>query len=64
MVSSRPRANGPASEFLRAGLYLNEEREAALLALREAIDAGGLSGPAAPFCFDAFVAEKRSSAIP
>jgi antitoxin ParD1/3/4 len=50
---------GSASEVIRAGLRLLEEREAALRALRDAIDAGEQSGPAEAFDFDAYVAAKR-----
>ena len=53
---------GTASEVIRAGLRLLEEREAALQALREAIDAGERSGPAVAFDFDAFLEGKRRGA--
>lgn len=49
---------GNASEVIRAGLRLLEEREAKLKALRQAIDEGLQSGPAEPFDVDAFIAEK------
>jgi antitoxin ParD1/3/4 len=49
---------GNASEVVRAGLRLLEEREAKLIALRAAIDEGLASGPAEPFDVEAFIAEK------
>ena len=49
---------GNASEVIRAGLRLLEEREAKLKALRHAIDEGLQSGPAEPFDAEAFIAEK------
>ena len=49
---------GNASEVVRAGLRLLEEREAKLRALRTAIDEGLKSGPAEPFDVEAFIAEK------
>ena len=49
---------GNASEVIRAGLRLLEEREAKLHALRHAIQEGIESGPAEPFDVDAFVADK------
>ena len=58
-------ANGrysSASEVVRAGLRLLEEREASLQALRAALIEGEQSGASAPFDFDAFIAEKRKSA--
>lgn len=48
-----------ASDVVRAGLRLLEEREAALTALRTAIDEGVRSGPPAPLDIDAFLAERR-----
>lgn len=51
-----------ASEVVRAGLRLLEEREAQLAALRSALDEGESSGAAEPFDFDAFLASKRSVA--
>jgi len=49
-----------ASEVVRAGLRLLEDRELHLAALRAALVAGEQSGPPEPFDFDAFVAAKRS----
>jgi antitoxin ParD1/3/4 len=49
-----------ASDVVRAALRLLEDRETQLRALRDAVDAGERSGPAAPFDFDAFVDRKRS----
>jgi antitoxin ParD1/3/4 len=45
---------GSASEVVRAGLRLLEERETHLEHLRRAIKDGIDSGPAEPFAFDAF----------
>lgn len=53
---------GSASEVIRAGLRLLEEREAALAALREAIEAGERSGPAEAFDFDGYIAGRRRGA--
>jgi antitoxin ParD1/3/4 len=53
---------GSASEVIRAGLRLLEECEAAMQALRGALDEGLRSGPAREFDFDAFIAHKRRSA--
>jgi antitoxin ParD1/3/4 len=50
-----------ASEVVRAGLRLLEEREASLHALRAALIEGGKSGASEPFDFDAFIAEKRKT---
>ena len=49
---------GNASEVVRAGLRLLEEREAKLRALRAAIAEGLESGPAEPFDVEAFIAQK------
>lgn len=49
-----------ASEVVRAGLRLLEEREVHLSALRAALVAGEASGEAEEFDFDAFVASKNS----
>ncbi|HXV59281.1 MAG TPA: type II toxin-antitoxin system ParD family antitoxin [Vicinamibacteria bacterium] len=49
---------GNASEVIRAGLRLLEEREAKLKALRQAIDEGLESGPAEPFDVEAFIERK------
>lgn len=49
---------GNASEVIRAGLRLLEEREAKLEALRRAIVEGLESGPAEPFDVEAFLAKR------
>jgi antitoxin ParD1/3/4 len=46
-----------ASEVIRTGLRLLEEREAQLARLRAALDQGEASGPAQPFDLDAFLVE-------
>jgi antitoxin ParD1/3/4 len=51
-----------ASEAVRAGLRLLEEREANLRALRAALIEGENSGPSEGIDFDAFIAEKRKRA--
>jgi antitoxin ParD1/3/4 len=50
---------GNASDVVRAGLRLLEEREAGLAALRAAVIEGENSGPSTPFDFDAFITGKR-----
>lgn len=52
---------GSASDVVRAGLRLLEEREAALVELRRAIDEGLASGEPEPFDFDDFLARKNAS---
>ena len=52
-----------ASEVVRAGLRLLEEREASLQALRAALIEGENSGPSGPIDFDAFITEKRKRAV-
>lgn len=49
-----------ASEAVRAGLRLLEEREIQLSALRAALVTGEASGEAEEFDFDAFIASKTS----
>ena len=49
-----------ASEVVRAGLRLLEERETHLATLRAALIEGEESGPSEPFDFDAFIASKRA----
>ncbi|WP_156761052.1 type II toxin-antitoxin system ParD family antitoxin [Microbacterium karelineae] len=48
-----------ASEVIRAGLRLLEDRETQLAALRAALVSGENSGEAEEFDFDAFIASKR-----
>ncbi len=52
---------GSASEVLRAGLRLLEERETKLVALRAALVEGEQSGASTPFDFEAFIAKNRSN---
>ncbi len=49
---------GNASEVIRAGLRLLEEREAKLRSLRQAIDDGLKSGPAEKFDVEEFIAAR------
>ena len=49
---------GNASEVVRAGLRLLEEKEAKLVALRSAIEEGLKSGPAEPFDVEAYISKK------
>jgi antitoxin ParD1/3/4 len=51
---------GSASEVIRAGLRLLEEREAKLAALRALMDAGEASGDAEGFDIDARVADRKA----
>jgi antitoxin ParD1/3/4 len=53
-----------ATDVVRAGLRLLEEREAKLVALRAALVEGEQSGPSTPFDFEAFLARKRASPAP
>ena len=52
---------GSASDVVRAGLRLLEEREMRVEALRAALVEGEQSGASAPFDFDGFLARKRKS---
>jgi antitoxin ParD1/3/4 len=49
-----------ASEVVRAGLRLLEERETRLAALRAALVEGEQSGPSEPFNFDDFLESKKA----
>jgi len=53
---------GSASDVVRAGLRLLEEREIKIEALRAAIAEGEQSGPSTPFDFDEFLTNKRRKA--
>lgn len=48
-----------ASEVVRAGLRLLEDRETHMAALRAALVAGEESGEATPFDFDEFIAARK-----
>jgi antitoxin ParD1/3/4 len=50
-----------ASEVVRSGLRLLEERAAQMESLRAALIEGEQSGPSEPFDFDAFIARKRKA---
>lgn len=51
---------GSASEVVRAGLRLLQEREARLTALRHALEQGEQSGPAEAITREQFVAAMRA----
>jgi len=55
---------GSASDVVRAGLRLLEERESKLDALRAALIQGEQSGLATPFDFDAFIERKSRNRPP
>lgn len=54
---------GSASEVIRAGLRLLEEREARLASLRAALVEGERSGPAERFDVEEFFAEMESGPV-
>lgn len=55
---------GSASEVVRAGLRLLEDRELHRAALRSALIEGEESGPALPFDIEAFLAARHGSNDP
>jgi antitoxin ParD1/3/4 len=52
---------GSASDVVRAGLRLLEERELKMEALRTALIEGEQSGPSTAFDFEAFIDRKRKA---
>lgn len=52
---------GSASEVIRAGVRLLQDKETKMAALRAALIEGEKSGPAVPFDVDAFIEQKKSS---
>jgi antitoxin ParD1/3/4 len=55
---------GTASDVVRAGLRLLEEREMKVEALRAALVEGERSGASTPFDFDSFIDRKRRNGKP
>ncbi|KIC47755.1 type II toxin-antitoxin system ParD family antitoxin [Tateyamaria sp. ANG-S1] len=49
-----------ASDVVRSGLRLLQEREAQVASLQAALEAGEASGPARPLDIDAYVAGRRA----